>query len=70
MRKKLRVLALGALGTLILAMSGCGEHLQKDRETLVSPSQRGTEAEQQVEGPVDHGEAPSDTRTYGKADDR
>lgn len=70
MRKKPVMSLVGALAIAAGAMSGCGEHLQKDRETLVSPSQRGTEAQQQVQGPVDRGEAPSDTRTGGEADNR
>lgn len=51
-----------AVAAWAIVLSGCGEHQQKNREALVSPSERGTEAEKEPKGPVHHGEAPSDVR--------
>ncbi|MGH7138493.1 MAG: hypothetical protein ACREHD_22310 [Pirellulales bacterium] len=45
--------------TMAFVTAGCGEHIEKKHEELVSPSQKGTQAEKEPEGPVHHGEAPS-----------
>lgn len=60
--KEARSLIVAAsLTAAALVTAGCGEHIEKKHEELVSPSQKGTQAEKEPEGPVHHGEAPSNT---------
>lgn len=40
-------------------VAGCGEHMQKKQESLVSPAERGTEAQKEPVGPTGHGEPAS-----------
>jgi hypothetical protein len=61
MRKQLTLWIGTCLTIAALVAAGCGEHVQKKQEQLVSPSQEGTQAERVPEGPVQHGEAPSNT---------
>ena len=46
--------------TALIGSIGCSERLDKKDEKLISPNERGTEAEKEPAGPVQHGEAPSD----------
>lgn len=53
-RKRLIALLCGAA-----VVVGCGEHMQKKQESLVSPAERDTEAQKEPLGPTDHGEPAS-----------
>ena len=52
-------LIVAALATAAIVSTGCGQHVEKKHENLVSPSQEGTQAQREPQGPVHHGEAPS-----------
>ncbi|HVX10161.1 MAG TPA: hypothetical protein VHC22_03065 [Pirellulales bacterium] len=52
---------LVGVGLAMAASAGCGEHLEKKHETLVSPSERGTEAERSLKSPEQDKEPPTDT---------
>ncbi|HET6882655.1 MAG TPA: hypothetical protein VFI31_20980 [Pirellulales bacterium] len=57
--KQVRSHIAAGLTMAALVTAGCGEHIEKKHEELVSPSQKGTQAEKEPVGPVHHGEAPS-----------
>lgn len=47
---------------LSLVPTGCGQHVEKKHETLVSPSQEGTPAQREPEDQVRYGEVPPEAK--------
>jgi hypothetical protein len=58
-KKEATPLIATAICLVTTLMAGCGQHVEKKHEELVSPSEQGTPAEREPQGPVHHGEAPS-----------